>query len=432
MFAAWVVEVKCLDKNPRKTANRRLKMAGTDFKLLKMSRKTAAPAPVAAPQKSKRQSRRDLVLAEAARAFNERGIAGTSVNDIAAKLELTRAALYYYIDDRDDLVFQTYLRSCELTADDLAAAHESERNGLARLLDYVSRALDAERAPAAVLSEISYLSGSAKSVVEKAHARNVQALERFVREGVADRSIRACDAELAAQAVVGLVSWAPLSPAWIGDDEDETRSFRKRAADAVTRLLRDGIASDPKAEVKCPINVDTFRPRPANMFDRRDAAALKMDQIAMTASRLFSQQGIDGTSLDQISEELGATKGALYHYFADKEALVMHCYRRGFALFEQFVETAERAGKSGLERGMIGVHLNTQAQAGDFFEIQIAGEPDLPHAYEVKADGTIRLPIVGALQVKGQDARQVREAIVKWFTDHKMSAQVDVTLRRPF
>jgi hypothetical protein len=75
---------------------------------------------------------------------------------------------------------------------------------------------------------------------------------------------------------------------------------------------------------------------------------------------------------------------------------------------------------------------NTQAQAGDFFEIQIAGEPDLPHAYEVKADGTIRLPIVGALQVKGQDARQVREAIVKWFTDHKMSAQVDVTLRRPF
>ncbi|MES1159103.1 MAG: TetR family transcriptional regulator, partial [Terricaulis silvestris] len=112
-----------------------------------MSRKTAAAAPSPTPSKSKRQSRRDLVLTEAASAFHQRGIAGTSVNDIAAKLELTRAALYYYVDDRDDLVFQTYLRSCELTADDLEAAYENGRNGLARLLGYVSQALDADRAP---------------------------------------------------------------------------------------------------------------------------------------------------------------------------------------------------------------------------------------------------------------------------------------------
>jgi AcrR family transcriptional regulator len=36
-----------------------------------------------------------------------------------------------------------------------------------------------------------------------------------------------------------------------------------------------------------------------------------MEQIALTASRLFNRQGIDGTSLDEISEALGATKGAL-------------------------------------------------------------------------------------------------------------------------
>src|SRR5689334_21518255 len=126
-------------------------MPASDFKLLPMSRKAAAPA--TASHKGKQQSRRDLVLTEAASALNARGIAGTSVNDIAAKLELTRAALYYYVDDRDDLVFQTYMRSCELTADDLEAAYENGRNGLARLTGYVGRSLDAERAPAAVLSE---------------------------------------------------------------------------------------------------------------------------------------------------------------------------------------------------------------------------------------------------------------------------------------
>jgi len=321
--------------------------------------KTGAPAVL----QPKRASKRDAVLAEAALQFNARGISGTALNDIATKLELTRAALYYYVDDRDDLVFQTYLRSCEITADDLEAAHESGRNGLQRILAYVEGALDAERPPAAVLSEVTYLTGSPRAMVEKAQRRNLEALQRFVSEGIADKSIRACDPYLVAQTVTGLVSWAPLWPDWLGGTAQTARNFRRRVAAATRDLLDQGLAGDPSVSVRCPINVETFRSRPANVFDRRDAQAMKIEQIAMTASQLFNRQGIDGTSLDQICETLGATKGALYHYFADKPELVVHCYKRGFDLFEAFTETAAHAGKSGLERGMIGTHLNVQAQA---------------------------------------------------------------------
>ena len=324
--------------------------------------RAASPAPVAL--RAKRASKRDAVLAEAAKQFNSRGIAGTAVNDIAAELGLTRAALYYYVDDRDDLVFRTYLRSCEIAAEDLGAAYESGRDGLSRILDYVDRALDAERAPNAVLSEIPYLTGSPRAVVEKAQRRNMEALQRFVAEGISDESIRACDAALAAQTIAGLLSWAPLWPAWLGGTAQTARNFRRKVAAATRELLSDGLASDPDAAIRCPINVETFRPRAANMFDRRDAQAMKIEQIAATASQLFNKQGIDGTSLDQICDALGATKGALYHYFDDKQALVVHCYKRGFDLFETFVETAAHAGKTGIERGMIGLHLNVQAQAG--------------------------------------------------------------------
>ena len=330
-----------------------------------MSRKAAKARSPAAQPATKRASRREAVLVEAAAQFNARGISATALADIATKLELTRAALYYYVDDRDDLVFQTYLRSCELTAEDLAAAAESGRNGLERILAYVGRALDAEREQAAVLSEITYLTGSPRAVVEKAHRRNLDALQRLVRNGIADKSIREGDASLVAHTITGLVSWAPLLPDWVGGAAQTARQFRARVAKATIDLLSDGVAADPSTPVRCPVNVETFRPRPANMFDKRDAQAMKMDQIAMTASRLFNRQGIDGTSLDQICEELGATKGALYHYFADKEQLVVHCYKRGFDLFEKIVETAEHAGKTGLERGMIGLHLNVQAQASD-------------------------------------------------------------------
>ena len=72
-----------------------------------------------------KRSRRDLLLDEAARQFNAKGISQTALLDVAAALGLTRAAVYYYADDRQDLVFQCYRRSCEALARDLAAASKA-------------------------------------------------------------------------------------------------------------------------------------------------------------------------------------------------------------------------------------------------------------------------------------------------------------------
>ena len=60
----------------------------------------------------------------------------------------------------------------------------------------------------------------------------------------------------------------------------------------------------------------------------------------MTASQLFNRRGIDGVSLDDITAELGATKGALYHYLDNKADLVVRCYRRSFDLTERFADAA--------------------------------------------------------------------------------------------
>jgi len=102
------------------------------------------------------------------------------------------------------------------------------------------------------------------------------------------------------------------------------------------------------------------------------------------------------------------------------EAMRQQKMLMGFELASRKLEVAAEVMPAG-----------TQARSGDLFVVQIVDEPDLPQTYEVKSDGTIRLPIVGVLRVQGQDARQVRDAIVKWFADHKMTAQVELTLRRP-
>ena len=99
----------------------------------------------------------------------------------------------------------------------------------------------------------------------------------------------------------------------------------------------------------------------------------------MTASRIINRRGVDGASLDDITGALGATKGAFYHYFKTKTELMVGCYRRAFDLYERFADAAEALGRDGLEKGLIGLHLNVQAHAGGLSPlIQMVGVEALP------------------------------------------------------
>ena len=61
-------------------------------------------------------SRHERVLDEAARQLNQKGVLLTSLAEIAGKLGVTRGAMYHYVADREDLVFQCYRRAAEIIA----------------------------------------------------------------------------------------------------------------------------------------------------------------------------------------------------------------------------------------------------------------------------------------------------------------------------
>ena len=60
--------------------------------------------PVHAPARPDREARRHALLEAAAAEFNARGVSRASISRIAKAKGLTRAAVYYYVRDRDDLV----------------------------------------------------------------------------------------------------------------------------------------------------------------------------------------------------------------------------------------------------------------------------------------------------------------------------------------
>lgn len=333
--------------------------------------------PSAAAQTDQRDVRKAALLDAAAQEFNARGISGASIARIARALGLTRAAVYYYVKDRDDLAAQCYARTCALMQDDLSAAGAA-RTGLDKILAFLRAALDPQRAPAAVLSELNYLEGKQRSAILAAHGSNIGTLRGFVRAGVADGTIRACDDEIVAQTIIGTVAWIPLSVDWV---ENTDESFRARTVESLIDVLTNGEAKSADFRFEPLVSIDAFFPEAINAFDRKAANAAKIEQLLMTASQAFNRNGIDGTSLDDIAASLGATKGTLYHYLENKTDLVVRCYRRSFDLTERFADACEKFGRNGLERATLGLYLNVQAHASGLSPLVLmAGASALPAA----------------------------------------------------
>jgi AcrR family transcriptional regulator len=324
-----------------------------------------AKAGEAWPGQGGRRSKRDAVLDAAARRLNARGVSQTSLSEIAADLGVSRAALYYYVEDREDLVFQCYRRACEAMARDLDAAAKAPGSGLDRLAAFVALALDAERPEPAALAEVAALGSPQRETIEALHHGNLAQLIDLIEAGIADGSIRACDPLIVAQALVGVVSWIPLVPRWTGEPEAD---FRARAQAGALTLVRDGVAADPASALTYqPLDIAILRPARGNAFDRDAAAALKLEALLRAASRLFNRKGVETTSIDEIAAEVGATKGVVYHYLADKPDLVARCFRRAFAMSDRILQAVELSGGSAIHRTLAGTALLVEANLDDEF-----------------------------------------------------------------
>lgn len=60
--------------------------------------------------------------------------------------------------------------------------------------------------------------------------------------------------------------------------------------------------------------------------------------IVDAAAKCFTQAGFSATSIDDVAEYLGATKGRIYHYYRSKAELFFDVHRHGMALNTSAVE----------------------------------------------------------------------------------------------
>ena len=78
------------------------------------------------------------------------------------------------------------------------------------------------------------------------------------------------------------------------------------------------------------------------MYRKKSRHGELRDQMLDTAAELFIRNGYDGTTVQQVIDQLQVSKGAFYHYFSSKEdlldAVAERLTREGLAQFRPILE----------------------------------------------------------------------------------------------
>lgn len=287
--------------------------------------------------RSARGSRRMRVLEVAARTLNRIGVSSVSLPAIAKELGVSRAALYYYFDDQEDLVFQSYRRTCEILEQHLVDAEDAGGDSIAILASFIDRALATNGPEIAALNDVAYLGEERRASILQQVGQVRARLTDILDDGVRRGHLRSCSNTIVAGAILGLVFWRPTARIWRSSDPLSDRDL----VDAIKSLLKFGIASDRRVPFSPhPIDLRPELTWTGNVFDASALVEAKQESLLAAASWLFNLKGIDATSLDEIAAKVGVTKTVIYHNVGDKATLVARCFRRSFAFYEDITRRA--------------------------------------------------------------------------------------------
>lgn len=184
-------------------------------------------------------SKREAVLQIAVRLFLERGFWRTSLTDVAAKLNITKPALYHYFHNKEEIYLECYRRGISLIQESLELLQRHAGSGLEKLTAFIYNyavVIASDFGRCVVRQDDRELSARARTEVRSYKRQVDRSIRAFIEEGVSDGTIRACNVKLAAFSIAGAVNSMAL---WF---EPRGPSSAEEVAAEFARTLTQGIA----------------------------------------------------------------------------------------------------------------------------------------------------------------------------------------------
>ena len=183
-------------------------------------------------------AKRRAVILSAASAFRRRGYHNTSMRDIGDTLGLTKAALYYYIKSKEEILFESHLMAYAKMDEILKISRTEEQTAL-DYLEFIFREFVKllTQSGVSILSDVDSLSGERQNEILARRQKIEKAVTKIVNQGQKDGSIRSGDARLHVFFFMGALNWLNV---WY---DSSGRLKGEDIANHFALQLRQGISS---------------------------------------------------------------------------------------------------------------------------------------------------------------------------------------------
>jgi AcrR family transcriptional regulator len=185
-----------------------------------------------------REVKREAVIRAAAHAFNLKGYHNTSLDDIAAALEVTKPTVYYYVTNKEQLLFECFVAGVEQIRAAFREVRDQNipaRERLHAVLRHYAKTIASEFGWVMVRVEEQDLSPDMSSHIKAMKSEIDQGIRRLIREGIQDGSIHPCDPKMTAFALAGSLNWIAH---WYRENRSMTAA---EIADAFITVFDNGL-----------------------------------------------------------------------------------------------------------------------------------------------------------------------------------------------
>jgi AcrR family transcriptional regulator len=156
--------------------------------------------------------KRERILEEAVKLFYERGFTGTTLDDIAAELGVTKPFIYTHFRSKVDLLAALCTPTIELSLEAVTGAANGPGTATDRLyravVDFTQVVLSRQANIAIYFREEKNLAAEALAKINALRKKFDRVLSTLLAEGVAAGEFETRDVNLAALAIGGMISWA--------------------------------------------------------------------------------------------------------------------------------------------------------------------------------------------------------------------------------
>ena len=368
------------------------------------------------PQTARFQEKREAILGAAALLFNERGVKGATLSDIASSVGLVTNSVTYYYRKKEDLATACFLRAIA-AFDEIAAAATKEITTHARLTYFfrnyallLSGMELGQQPPLVFFNDLRALPSPQLDEVFSAYTdlfRRVRGLLKSAETVSLSRD----DLNARAHIILSVANWMR---AWFWRYEaDEYTRISERVVDVLMNGFSGAESSWNATQRELEWTLATGHSETADSFLR-------------AATLLVNEQGYRGASVDKISAKLNVTKGSFYHHNDNKQDLISECFERTFSVVRQALSLAESSTGSGWERACAAARVLVRYQLSENGPLlrssATSALPDQEHRDRVSRTLTRLTERMASVVVDGMMDNSIRPL------DPSVAAQISVGL----